>query len=259
MFANLAEAEMQTVIAHEFAHIHRNDFFKNAIYELLSLPVSYHPLFWLTRVRIMESREMVCDQMAAEIGGRSQYARSLLRLAALLVQGRPARTAHAIGIFDANLFERRLMNLTAKQAEIGGVRRLAIMAGCTVLGIATCSAVLGLSMNVNAQAAGDSGIHAMAPGRVSVAPGVMKGNILTQVTPVYPPDAKKKRVQGKIVLHALIGKDGLVKDLTVVSGPEVLRQSSIDAVKQWTYKPFLLNGDPVEVDTHIDVNYTLKK
>ena len=65
------------VIAHEFAHMRRNDFLKNLIYEVLSLPVSYHPLFWLTRERIMESREMVCDQMAAEIAGRNEYARSL--------------------------------------------------------------------------------------------------------------------------------------------------------------------------------------
>ena len=257
MLAGLKEAEMRTVIAHEFAHIRRNDFLKNAVYELLSLPVSHHPLFWLTRERIMESREMVCDQMAAEIGGRHEYARSLLRLAALLVERRPARTAHAIGIFDANLFERRLMKLTAEQSEIRGVRRMAIVAACAVLGMGICGAVLGLSMRVNAQTAGDSGVQSKAPGAVNVAPGVMQGNILTKVQPVYPPEAKKKRVQGAVVLHALIGKDGTVKDVSAISGPERLRQPSIDAVKQWTYKPFLLNGNPVEVKTTINVIYSL--
>ena len=67
MVSGLPGTDLRTVIAHEFAHIRRNDFLKNLIYEALSLPVSYHPLFWLTRERIMESREMVCDQMAAEI------------------------------------------------------------------------------------------------------------------------------------------------------------------------------------------------
>jgi TonB family protein len=257
MFANLTEAEMQTVIAHEFAHIRRNDFFKNALYELLSLPLSYHPLFWLTRERIMESREMVCDQMAAEIAGRRQYAQSLLRLAALLVQGRPARTAHAIGIFDANLFERRLMKLTAKQTEIGGVRRLAIVAACAVFGIGTCGVVLGLGQHVDAQAAKDSGIHQVAPGVLSVPAGKMQENVLTKKTPVYPDLAKKARVQGTVVLAATIDKDGTVQKLNVLSGPPLLRQSSLDTVRQWTYKPYLLNGNPVEVETKISVIYSL--
>ena len=60
---------------------------KNLLYELFSLPVTYHPLLWLTRARIMESREMVCDQMAAAMTGRNEYAQSLLRLASLMVAG----------------------------------------------------------------------------------------------------------------------------------------------------------------------------
>jgi TonB family protein len=256
MLSGLGQAEMQTLIAHEFAHIRRNDFLKNAIYELLSLPLSYHPLFWLTQQRIMESREMVCDQMAAEIGGRNQYARSLLRLAALLVEGLPVRTPHAIGIFDANLFERRLMKLTEKQTGIRGVRRLAILAACAVFGIATCGSALALSMAVNAQTASDDS-GAKTPKVVKVSSGKMAGNLLTKVMPKYPADAKKAHVQGTVVLHAVIGKDGIIKDLSVVSGPEMLQQSSLDAVRQWTYKPYLLNGNPVEVETQINVIYSL--
>ena len=129
----LPEADLHTVIAHEFAHMRRKDFMKNLLYELLSLPVTYHPLLWLTRARIMESREMVCDQMAAAMTGRNEYAQSLLRLASLLVAGTLGRTPHTIGIFDANVFERRLMNLTEKHREIRGVRRVAIVAACAAL------------------------------------------------------------------------------------------------------------------------------
>jgi beta-lactamase regulating signal transducer with metallopeptidase domain len=138
MAAGLPEADLRTVIAHEFAHMRRNDFLKNLTYELLSLPVSYHPLFWLTRERIMESREMVCDQMAAEISGRKEYARSLLRLASLLIKGASIRTPHAIGIFDANTFERRLMRLTAKQKifEARGGWRLWLPASRLALALA---------------------------------------------------------------------------------------------------------------------------
>jgi TonB family protein len=259
MLSGLGQEELQTLIAHEFAHIRRNDFLKNAIYELLSLPLSYHPCFWLTRQRIMESREIVCDRMAAQIGGRNQYARSLLRLAALLVEGAPVRTPHAIGIFDANLFERRLMKLTEKETNIHGIRKLAIVTACAAFGIAACGSALALSMHVNAQPVGQDSSAAKAPERLTVPVEKLMGNQLTKVPPKYPDDAKKARVRGKVLLDVVIGKDGTVQDLHVVSGPEMLRQSSIDAVKQWTYKPYLLNGDPVEVKTTITVTYSLGK
>jgi TonB family protein len=259
MADHLPEADLRTVIAHEFAHISRHDFLKNLLYELLSLPVSYHPLFRLTREHIMETREMICDQMAARTAGHNQYAQSLLRLASLLVKGMPVRTPHAIGIFDANTFERRLMKLTGRQNEVHGVRRLALMLACAALGLATCGTALALGLRVDANSAKSSGSTSKTPGRVNVAPGVMAGNILTKVTPVYPVDAKKAGIQGKVTLDAIIGKDGIVENLKVVSGPKELQQSSLDAVRQWTYKPFLLNGNPVEVETTVHVTYTLAK
>jgi beta-lactamase regulating signal transducer with metallopeptidase domain len=100
MLDGIPAGDLHAVIAHEFAHIRRNDFLKNLLYELLALPVSYHPLLRLTRDRLMESREMVCDEMAAAISGRDVYAHSLLRLASLLIDGVPIRIPHAIGIFD---------------------------------------------------------------------------------------------------------------------------------------------------------------
>ena len=153
---HLPAAELHTVIAHEFAHIHRKDFLKNLLYQLLSLPVSYHPLLWLTRARIMESREMVCDQMAAAMTGRDEYAQSLLRLASLLVTGQLHTTPHAIGIFDANVFERRLMNLTENPKNIQGAARVAAMAACAALGLATCGTALALGMHGNAASPSES-------------------------------------------------------------------------------------------------------
>ena len=92
-----------------------------------------------------------------------------------------------------------------------------------------------------------------------VSSGVMAGHLETKVAPVYPPEAKAAKVQGAIVLHAIVGKTGLVEELTVISGPEVLRSSALDAVRQWTYKPYLLNGNPVAVETMIVVNYMLNQ
>jgi TonB family protein len=90
-----------------------------------------------------------------------------------------------------------------------------------------------------------------------VAPGVMQGNLISQVRPVYPLDAKAARIQGVVTLRAVVSKQGDVKSLVVVSGPPELTTSALDAVKQWKYKPYLLNGQPTEVETTINVNYSL--
>ena len=98
----------------------------------------------------------------------------------------------------------------------------------------------------------------MAPGGpVRLSSGVVEGMILLKAMPVYPAEAKAAGVQGAVVLHAIISKTGTVESVEVVSGPEELRDSARDAVRQWTYKPYLLNGEPVEVETSITVNYTL--
>jgi TonB family protein len=253
----LPEADLHTVIAHEFAHMRRKDFMKNLLYELLCLPVSYHPLLWLTRARIMESREMVCDQMASAVTGTNEYAQSLLRLASLLITGTLGRTPHTIGIFDANLFERRLMNVTEKQQEIRGVRRAVVLAACAALALATCGSALALGMHANAASGGSDSNANKAPKQLTVSADEMQHNILTKAVPVYPPAAKKARIQGKVVIDAVIGTDGTVENLRVLSGPQELQQSALDAVRQWTYKPYLLNGDPIEVETTINIVYRL--
>jgi TonB family protein len=253
----LPEADLSTVIAHEFAHMRRKDFMKNLLYELLCLPVSYHPLLWLTRAHIMESREMVCDQMAASVTGADEYAQSLLRLASLLITGTLGRTPHTIGIFDANVFERRLMNVTEKQQEIRGVRRAVVLAACAALALVTFGSALALGMHGNAASGGSDSSATKGPKQLSVSAKVMSQNILTKAVPIYPPAAKKARIQGKVVLDAVIGTDGNVESLRVLSGPQELQQSALDAVRQWTYKPYLLNGDPIEVETTINIIYSL--
>jgi protein TonB len=75
--------------------------------------------------------------------------------------------------------------------------------------------------------------------------------------PSYPALARQARIQGTVVLRAVIGKDGSIENLTLVSGHPMLAPAAIEAVKQWKYRPYLLNGEPVEVDTEVLVNFTL--
>jgi TonB family protein len=95
------------------------------------------------------------------------------------------------------------------------------------------------------------------PQRIRIAQGVSQGLLVHRVPPDYPLVALAARVQGQVLLRAKIGKDGLIKDLHVISGHPMLAPSALDAVKQWKYKPYLLLGHPVEVETEITVNFTL--
>ncbi len=98
---------------------------------------------------------------------------------------------------------------------------------------------------------------AATPQRVRVSQGVSQGLLVHKVTPQYPPLAQQARIQGTVVLQALIGKDGTIQNLHVVSGHPMLTNAALEAVKEWRYKPYYLNGEPVEVETTINVNFTL--
>jgi protein TonB len=93
--------------------------------------------------------------------------------------------------------------------------------------------------------------------RIKLGGQVVAAKLLAQPQPVYPPLARQARIQGNVVLHAIIDKDGRVGELQVISGHPLLVQSALDAVKNWRYQPTQLNGEAVEVDTTITVTFVL--
>jgi periplasmic protein TonB len=95
------------------------------------------------------------------------------------------------------------------------------------------------------------------PQRVRVSTGVATGLLIRKVTPNYPQLAKQARIQGSVVLQAEISKDGTIQNLQLISGHPMLAPAAIEAVKQWRYKPYLLNGEPVAVETQVVVNFSL--
>jgi len=95
------------------------------------------------------------------------------------------------------------------------------------------------------------------PQRIRVGGNVQAANIARMVRPSYPPLAKQARIQGTVRFNAVIAKDGTIQNLQVVSGHPLLIPAATEAVRQWVYKPTMLNGEPVEVQTQIDVNFTL--
>jgi periplasmic protein TonB len=95
------------------------------------------------------------------------------------------------------------------------------------------------------------------PDRIRVGGNVQQANLIHQVMPMYPEIAKTAHIQGTVILHAIISKEGTVQELQYISGPPLLMRSAMDAVRQWRYRPTLLNGEPVQVDTTISVVFTL--
>jgi protein TonB len=95
------------------------------------------------------------------------------------------------------------------------------------------------------------------PQRVRVSSGVSTGMLVRKVPPTYPPLARQARIQGTVLLQATISKEGAIENLQLISGHPMLAPAAIEAVKQWKYKPYLLNGEPVEVETQVQVNFTL--
>ena len=96
------------------------------------------------------------------------------------------------------------------------------------------------------------------PARIRVGGNVQHAKILRSIAPVYPAVARENRIQGTVRLHVILATDGTVKELNVVSGDPALQTPALDAVRQWQYRPTLLNGMPVEVDTTIDVIFSLR-
>lgn len=90
-----------------------------------------------------------------------------------------------------------------------------------------------------------------------VSQGVAQGFLVHEVKPAYPPLARQARIQGTVLLQAIIGKEGSIERLRLVSGHPMLAPAAIEAVKQWRYRPYTLNGEPVEVETEITVNFVL--
>jgi TonB family protein len=252
----VAPDDLDALLGHEFAHMERRDFAKNILYGLLSIPASHHPLLWLTRAGLDESRELVCDDQAADaLAGRESYARSLLRLASMVSESVTAGALHAVAIFDTNNFERRIMDLKQKQVELRGLRRFAILGLCSTIALTACVSAMALRMDVT-----DAGNQNPAPKPTKV--NVKDLKILHKEPPVYPQEAKASgnALNGEVQLEVIVDKTGEPENITVKKS---LRndydQSAIDAVRNWRWEPFHLNGEPVDVVTTITIVYSLKK
>src|SRR5215472_3268576 len=147
-----SEADLSMVLAHEFAHLRRRDFLLNLVYQILSIPVAFHPITTLIRQKIEDSRELACDEIAAEqTGSRSEYASSLLRIAqSLSGESMQRQASHVLGLFETDNLEVRIMSLLARKKQIGEkVGRIVLGAVGAVFAV-VCLGMSGFALQVNA-------------------------------------------------------------------------------------------------------------
>ncbi len=135
----------------------------------------------------------------------------------------------------------------------GAFRRL----DCKSLGLKATSSEVGKVGGSGEQAILAEDSHGTPRMRVRIGGNVQKAKLIENVQPKYPEEALKNRIAGTVALHVILQKDGTVKQLEVLSGHPLLAQAAVDAVRQWKYQPTILNGEPVEVDTRVDVVFAL--
>jgi TonB family protein len=247
-FEDLTAPVREAILAHELLHVRRRDWLFTVAEETIRAVLWFHPAIWWLLGEIQLAREQVVDHAVIRMtGSREKYVDALLAVAGAKPQ---------LDLSPAPLFLRRRhlkQRVVSILKEVSVNRRKSISALAAGVGfmVAMCWFVTG-AIPLTAQ-------DAPPPPKIRVGGNVQQANLVNKTVPAYPAEAKEARIQGTVTLDVEIAPDGKVRDISLVSGPPELVQSAIDAVKQWVYKPTLLNGQPVAVVTTVEVNYTLSQ
>jgi beta-lactamase regulating signal transducer with metallopeptidase domain len=164
-----SRTEFLAAVAHECAHMKRDDFRKNLLYEMVGLFTAFHPMTWFIKSQIAQTRELVCDRVAAEqLPDRRAYALSLLQLAGKMREATPV-VSHAMGMFDTGILERRIMNLTISMPRLSRIQR-GLWTVTAILLLTICAGLTGLmTRTVAAQTTSPSAQGPQAAGKQQAA------------------------------------------------------------------------------------------
>jgi beta-lactamase regulating signal transducer with metallopeptidase domain len=278
-FAAEGSEDVTAALAHECAHLARRDFAKHLIYEYASAAVAYHPAVWMMRRRIAATRELVCDEMAARVlGDRPEYAASLLRLATAMARAaaRPVYAARtqAIGVFDADILEERIMRLTTDIPAVSRRRKVAVVAVAVCALLAGAGTAMALSFDVTPQ---DGAAAGTAQDKVyKVGPGVSPPVLTYSVDAVFPPSQKKVNLDGVSIVGLIVNSNGMpqdlhIKPLTTFMSKTLSKmhpdrefhlspdfdKNAMEAVRQYRFHPALRDGKPVAVAITVEVNFRI--
>jgi TonB family protein len=252
-FFDAPDEDIAAALAHECAHIARGDFAKNLIYEFAAVAVAYHPVCQMIRRQIAETRELVCDEMAATASeDRAKYAASLLRLARAMAGARRV-SSHAIGVFDGDILEERIMRLTMDVPKMSRMRKAAMttVAACALLGGGWTAIAMAVPLDLTPQAATHQKVYKVG--------GDVKPPVLVHsVDAEFSKKAKDAKFQGVSIVSCIVDANGLPRHIHTTRRLGMgLDEKAIDAVRQYRFQPSTLHGKPVAVAIKIEVNFRI--
>ena len=251
-FEGCSSDDFLSAMGHELAHIERRDYARNLFYEMAGLAVAFHPVMRLVKARIAQTREMICDELAVErLVEAKTYRRSLVRLAQRMIAARSV-TVHTLGIFDANILEKRMISISRQRPVVSGFARW-VLTGCAVvlLAVTAASGVLAKGVAAGDQGAGSGKVY--QPG-----PGVTNPKLVFAPNPEYSVEARRAKYQGVCVVGVIVDTRGYPQRVHVIRSLGMgLDEKALAAVREYRFAPGLHEGKPVAVAIKIEVNFRL--
>ena len=253
-----APDDFLAALAHECAHIKRHDFQKNIFYEAISLIIAFHPVTWALKSQIAQTREVVCDGMATDIIDSRSYTRSLLRLAAMVAVSTHVEAIHAIGIFDANILEKRIMRMNLKKQHVSTLLKYGLMVPATLFLLTVAIGAAARAVTIEPQSPSQKIDRAGSYGHVyKVGKGITAPVLIKTEEAEFPKHGHYSRGFKAIVVVGLIVDDhGMPRDAHIVhSYNKDFDAEAISAVEQYRFKPAMRLGKPVAVTISVEINF----
>jgi TonB family protein len=252
-----------SILSHEMAHVCRRDFVKNLVCEILSLPVSFHPLTALMKSRLAAAREIACDELATtRCIEPEKYVRSLLTMAGKMLHPLPNGSLdYSVGILDGNTMEERVMTLLRRNSLSVFWSWVSLLLVLGTLAAASFSASAYAVRVEEEQAArlsqGDrlAGQDSKIP---RVGPGITAPHPISTPDPEYPKAARSAKREGTVQLWCVVGTDGIVHDVRILkSQGRDLDESAMTALRKWKFEPATKAGEPIAVQINVETTFRL--
>ena len=258
--AKCAPQEFLAAVAHECAHLKRRDFPKNLFYEAVSLPLSFHPAIWAIKAQIAQTREMVCDAMVMErhMDARN-YSRSLLRLATIVALATRVPAIHPIGIFDANILEKRIMRISIKKHQASTFVKYTLLfpAAFILLSAALTSAAMAIVIEPKSPSGNAPQDSPYGP-VYKVDKDVTAPVVLKSVEAKFPKSGHDapKGFHAIVLLRLVVDTEGLPRDVQISRSYNAdFDAEAVKAVQQYLFKPAMKDGKPVAVAISIEIDF----
>jgi TonB family protein len=258
---HLSPEAMEAVLAHELAHIRRGDYLINLLQSLVESFLFFHPAAWWLSGQIRELREYCCDDVAATLCGDPLILAEGLSALERLRRSSQTDSEPALAAAKGPLMHRIFRLMRPKDVPAPSLRGLALLlVGATFLGAATFAVQQESSKAVKSAPKPQNspskpqldkdGIAEVEFSRIKV---IHQPNL-----PAYPAEAKKKGIQGPVIVSLLVGKDGIPESTEAKEGPEELRLAAAEYAKQWRFKPLKVDGRPVKARFKLNIVYRLQ-